>query len=135
MWAVLWVVMGWLWLLAPNSSANATSTAISNAPSGMGWLNTVLTNAASATKGNGFLIALMLAAVSIAVGVAVGIDWQARTFLWLAIYLNAIYWVCQGFGGLATGSATDPNSGLLFIVLACAMLATLRSPTGRTVAS
>jgi hypothetical protein len=130
MWAILWAVMAWLWLLAPNSSANATHDAISAAPSGMGWLNSVLSNAASATKGNGFLIAVILAAVSVAIGVAVGIDWQARTFLWLAIYLNAIYWILQGFGGLATGSATDPNSGLLFIVLAFAVYSVLPSPTG-----
>jgi hypothetical protein len=130
MWAALWVVMGWLWLLAPNSSANATHDAISGAPSGMSWLNSVLSHAARLTEGNGFLIALILAIVSVAIGVAVGIDWEPRTFLWLAIYLNAIYWILQGFGGLATGSATDPNSGLLFIVLACAVWTTL--PDGST---
>jgi hypothetical protein len=97
----------------------------------MGWLNSLLSSAATVTKGNGFLIALILAIVSVVIGVAVGIDWEPRTFLWLAIYLNALYWVFgQGFGGLATGSATDPNAGPLFILLACAMLlTTLRSPT------
>ena len=53
-------------------------------------------------------------------------SWQSRTFLWLAIWLGAIYWVFgQGFGGLATGGATDVNSGLLWIVLACALFTTL----------
>jgi hypothetical protein len=128
-WAVLWVVMGWLWLLGPNSSANATSNAIGAAPSGMGWLNSLLSTATRITEGNGFLIALVLAVVSVAIGLGVGFDWEARTFLWLSIYLNAIYWVIgQGFGGLATGSATDPNAGLLFIVLAGAVLVTLPSP-------
>ena len=50
-WAVLWVLMGWLWLIAPNSSANATHDAISAAPSGMGWLNSLLSHAARATEG------------------------------------------------------------------------------------
>jgi hypothetical protein len=121
-WAVLWVVMGWLWLLAPNSSANATHDAIAAAPSGMHWLDVLLRHAADAAKGNGLLIALVMAAVSVAIGIGVGIDWHARTFLWLAIYLNVVYWVIgQGFGGIATGSATDPNAGLLFIVLAAAL--------------
>jgi hypothetical protein len=121
-WAALWIVMGWLWLLAPNSSANATSNVISATPSGMSWLNSVLRHASSLTRGNGLLIAVVLAAVSVAIGVAVGLDWQARTFLWLSIYLNLIYWIVgQGFGGIATGSATDPNAGLLFIVLAAAL--------------
>ena len=35
-WAVLWVLMGWLWLIAPNSSANATSASRS-APPRRGW--------------------------------------------------------------------------------------------------
>ena len=125
-WAVLWVLMGLLWLIAPNSSANATHDAISAAPSGMSWLNSLLSHAAKATAGNGFLIALILAAVSILIGVAVGVEWHARTFLWLAIYLNIIYWIFgQGFGGLATGSATDVNAGPLFILLACAVFTAL----------
>lgn len=130
-WAILWVVMGWLWLLGANNSANATHDAISAAPSGMGWLSSLESNAARITEGNGFLIALILAVVSVVIGVAVGANWEPRTFLWLAIYLNAIYWVVgQGFGGLATGSATDPNAGLPFIVLACALFTALPSQTG-----
>jgi len=133
-WAALWIVMGYLWLLAPNSSANATHDAISAAPSGMGWLTSVQRHAAHITQGNGLLIALVLAAASVAIGIAVAADWQPRTFLWLAIYLSVVYWVVgQGFGGLATGSATDPNAGLLFIVLAGALYALLPKPAASTV--
>jgi hypothetical protein len=121
-WGVLWVVMGLLFLLPANSSANAISNQISGAPSNMSWLTSLQTHAANLAKGNGLLIAFVLAAVSVAVGIAVGVDWQARTFLWLAIYLNVIYWVIgQGFGGIATGTATDPNAGPIFILLACTL--------------
>jgi hypothetical protein len=131
-WAVVWVLMGWLWLIGANSSANAVSSAIGAAPSGMGWLNSVLTHAAKVAEGNGLFIAAVLAAVSILIGVAVGLEWHARTFLWLAIYLNALYWVVgQGFGGLATGSATDVNAGPLFILFACAIFTTLPPVTER----
>jgi uncharacterized membrane protein YphA (DoxX/SURF4 family) len=72
------------------------------------------------------LIAVILAIASIAIGVAVGIGWEARMFLWLAVYLNVVYWVVgQGFGGLATGSATDVNAAPLFILLACALYSIL----------
>jgi hypothetical protein len=121
-WASVWIVMGYLWLLPANNSANATSDAISAAPSGMNWLTHLMAHASDVTKSNGLLVALILAALSFAIGIAVGIDWQSRTFLWLAIYLNVIYWVIgQGFGGIATGTATDPNAGPLFVLLACAM--------------
>jgi len=128
-WAALWVLMGWLWLVAANSSADSTHDAIAAAPSGMGWLSTLQRHAADVARGNGLFIAVLLAAVSVVIGVAVAADWHPRTFLWLAIYLNAVYWVIgQGFGGLATGSATDPNAGLLFIVLAAAVYVSLPTP-------
>ena len=53
MWLALWLVMAWLWLLAPSSSANATYTSIYAAPSGMSWLSTLQVWVADAAKGNG----------------------------------------------------------------------------------
>jgi hypothetical protein len=121
-WGVLWVVTGLLWLLPANSSANAISDQISSAPSNMNWLTSLQTHAANVAKDGGLLIALILAAVSVAIGIAVAVDWQAQTFLWLAINLNLVYWVVgQGFGGVQTGTGTDPNAGPLFILLACTL--------------
>jgi hypothetical protein len=123
-WAALWLVMAWLWLLGANSSANATHDAINAAPSGMSWLSTVQDWVADAAKGNGLAIALVLAAVSAAIGVAVAVDWRPRQFLIGAIVLNLAYWVLgQGFGGIFEGGATDPNAAPLFILLACALYA------------
>jgi len=128
MWGALWIVMAWCWLLAPNSSANATHDAIAGASSGMGWLDRILGHAANATSGNGLAIAIVLALLSAAIGIGVAVGWQARTLLWAAIYLNILFWIFgQGLGGLATGSATDPNSGPLFVLLAAAVYATLNA--------
>jgi hypothetical protein len=70
----------------------------------------------------------VFAAVSVAIGVAVGIDWHSRTFLWLAVYVSVIYWILgQGFGGLATGTATDVNAGPLFVLFAWAIYTVLPS--------
>jgi hypothetical protein len=122
MWAALWLVMAWLWLLAPNSSANATHDAINAAPSGMTWLNAVQDWFAGVAQGNGLVVALILAAVSGAIGLAVGMNWRAKPFLILAIILNLLYWVVgQGFGGIFEGGATDPNAAPLFVLLACAL--------------
>jgi hypothetical protein len=127
-WGVLWVVMGLLWLLPSNSSANAFSNQVSSSPSGMSWLTSLQTHAANVANDNGLLIAFVLATVSVAIGIAVVVDWQAHSFLWLAIYLNVIYWVIgQGFGGIQTGTGTDPNAGPLFILLACTLFPLLRT--------
>ena len=50
-WAGLWLVMAWLWLVEAGG-ANGVTNAINAAPSGMSWLSTVqdwFANAARAT--------------------------------------------------------------------------------------
>jgi hypothetical protein len=122
MWAVLWIVMAWLWLLAPNSSPNATHDALTSVSSGIGPLNSLQRSLASASAGHGLVIALILAALSAAIGIGVAADWHPRTWLVISIVLNLVYWVIpQALGGIFAGGATDPNSGLLFILLAAAM--------------
>jgi hypothetical protein len=134
-WATLWLVMAWLWLLAPNSSANATSSAIDAAPSGAAWLTNVEHSVATAVAGDGLLVALILAGVSAAIGLAVAVNWHPRAFLAAAIVLNLAYWVIgQGLGGVLTGSGTDPNSGPLFILFAIGLysLRSARQPATRS---
>ena len=122
MWAAVWIVMAWLWLLASSSGADATRDALTSVPSGIAPLNHLQSSLASASAGHGLVIALVLAAVSAAIGIAVAGDWHAPAFLIAAIVLNLAYWlVPQGLGGLFAGGATDPNSGPLFVLLACAM--------------
>ena len=121
-WAALWILMGCLWLLAVNSSANATRTLINAAPSGMSWLSSTQNGFASVAKGNGLIIALVLAFLSFAIGIAVAVNWHPRKFLIAAVVLNLLYWVVgQGFGGIFAGGATDPNAGPLFVLLAYAL--------------
>jgi hypothetical protein len=122
MWTSLWLVMAWLWLLSASSSANATSGMLTGTDPGIGPLNSLQIHLASDAKGDGLAIALVLAAVSAAIGVAVAAGWRPRLFLGLAIALNLVYWVVpQGLGGIFAGGATDPNAGPLFMLLAYAM--------------
>jgi hypothetical protein len=142
-WASLWLVMAWLWLVEA-AGANGIHNAINAAPSGMSWLSSVQDGFASITKGNGLIFAIILAGLSAAVGIAVARNWRAKEFLILAAVLNLIYWVVgQGFGGIFQGGATDPNAGLLFIVLSYTLYTLVpyeqglapstRSSTGREV--
>jgi hypothetical protein len=123
-WAALWLFMAWLWLEPQNSSPGAVAAAIKAAPSGIGWLSSVQHWAASAADGNGLPIALVLALLSAAIGVAIAANWRAKPFVIAAIALNLVYWVLgQGFGGVFTGSGTDPNAAPLFILFACVVYA------------
>jgi hypothetical protein len=122
MWAALWLVTAWLWLMAPSADPNAVSSMINSAPSGMSWLSSVQDWVATAVKGDGLIVAVLLAALSAVIGIAVANRWRAREFLMAAIVLNLAYWVIgQGFGGIFAGGATDPNTGPLLMLLACAM--------------
>lgn len=121
-WAALWLVMAWLWLEAPSSNASAISELVKAAPSGMSWLSTLQEWLAKGLHGNGVGLAIVLALLSAAIGIAVAVNWRPKAFLAIAIVLNLIYWVVgQGFGGMFEGGATDPNAGPLFIVLAAAL--------------
>jgi hypothetical protein len=86
---------------------------------------------ASAAQGHGLAIALVLALLSAAIGLAVAKNWRPMPFLALAIVLNVIYWVIgQGFGGIFyINSATDPNAGLLFVLLAFVFISLTRRPS------
>jgi hypothetical protein len=119
LWANLWILMGVLWLLAVNSTANATYDLIKAAPAGTAWLATLQNGFMSATRGHGLIIAVVLALLSMTIGLAVGLSWRPRLFIAISIVLNLVYWVAgQGFGGILTGTATDPNAAPLFILLA-----------------
>lgn len=125
-WAALWLVMAWLWLEAPSSNPDAITNAINAAPSGMSWLSTVQDWAANGAAGHGLPIALLAAALSLTIGLAVALNWHPRVFLGVSIVLNLAYWVFgQGFGGMFQGGATDPNAGPLFVLFACVLYALL----------
>jgi hypothetical protein len=119
-WAALWLLMAYLWLLQSSSGADAIHDMINAAPSGMSWLSSMQDGFASITNGNGFVFAAILSALSAAIGIGVGVNGRfAKDLLALAVVLNVLYWlVGQGFGGIFQGGATDPNSAPLFILLA-----------------
>lgn len=135
-WAALWILAAWEWLRSTSANPNAVSRLLASAPSGMGWLSTVQQWCARAAVGDGLPIGLLLALISVAIGVAVYYDWHARAFLKLSIALSLVFWVVgQGFGGIFAGGATDPNAGPLFALLAAALYWTVLDPPGRKAAS
>ena len=122
MWVALWLVMAWLWLLEPSSSANATSSMLTSTSSGIGALSNLQQSLAASAAGHGLLIALVLAALSAAIGLASALRWQTSLFIGISIVLSLLYWIIpQGLGGIFAGGSTDPNSGPLFMLMAVAV--------------
>ncbi len=133
LWCGLWSVMAYLWLLAPSSSPNATHDALTSVPSGISGLTSLQNSLARASTGHGLVIALLLGALSLVIAIAVAAEWHPRTWLWVSILLNLVYWVlCQSLGGMFAGGATDPNAGPLFVLLAGAMLPLVGGGPART---
>lgn len=122
-WAGLWIFSAYLWLGGgPSSGPNATRNAIEGAPSGMGWLTALQEWAYEAARHNGYAIALVLGILSLAIGIGVFFRRTEKLVLALAISLQLLFWVIgQGFGGIFEGGATDPNAGIMFVLLALAM--------------
>ncbi|MGO9197239.1 MAG: hypothetical protein ACLQK4_08935 [Acidimicrobiales bacterium] len=130
-WLVLWVGLSGLTL----QSANRTPDALSNMINGMAageprWLTAVDAHVASALVGRGLAASIMLAVLLALVGVGIFTPprW-ARAVVASAIVIALAIWVVgEAFGGIFSGSGTDPNSGPLLVLLALAFWPAVRSP-------
>jgi hypothetical protein len=119
--AVVWFGLAALWLLPANRGPDAVHDAIANAPSGAGWLSSIQSSLAAATAGRGLAIAVLAAVASAVIGLAVLFDRWTMPALALSLVIALTYFIVgQGMGGILTGSATDPGSGPLLILLGAA---------------
>ena len=121
LWLVLWLSLAYFALLPGNRAPQALNGLIAGMESGEpGWLAALDRRAASlvAHQGLAASIVLAIALVIIAAGVYLP-SAAAKVTLVLAIVVAAAIWVFgEAFGTILTGGGTDPNSGLLLILLA-----------------
>jgi hypothetical protein len=121
LWLVLWASLAYFALIPGNRAPQALHDMISGMASGEpGWLAALDNHAASLLAHQGLAASIVLA-VALAV-IAIGVYLPrpaARATLVLAIVVAALIWVFgEAFGTILTGGGTDPNSGLLLILLA-----------------
>jgi len=124
LWLTLWGSLAWFAIgPAASRAPQAMRTMISGMASGEpGWLASLDRNAANLAAGQGTTVAVTLAVVLglVAAGVFLPVP-GARAALVLAVTVAAVIWVVgENFGGILTGSGTDPNTGPLLILLAAA---------------
>ena len=123
LWALLWfgaaVEQVGAGFMQVTPKAVMTSVIAMNEPGEPGWLLRLDKLATTATRAVGNPLALLLALIEVLIGVLVLRGHQVKRVLWVAIALSGVFWVVgQDFGGILAGGATDPNAGLLYILLA-----------------
>ncbi len=123
LWLVLWLSLAYFALLPANRAPQALNGMIAGMASGEPpWLAAIDRNAAALVAHQGLVasVVLTIALALIAVGAYLPAP-AARAAVVLAVVVAAVIWVVgEAFGTILAGRATDPNSGLLLILLALA---------------
>jgi hypothetical protein len=106
-------------------AANRTPSALHDLVAGMqdgepAWLRAIDRNAAHALAGHGTGVSIVLAVVCAGIALSVFAGSRVtRVGLVVSVVLAAVIWVvAENLGEIATGQATDPNSGPLLMLLA-----------------
>jgi len=119
LWLTLWAEFAWYLLLPANRAPDAVSHAFTSMTIGPpGWVQIIQGGLAGLTAGRGLAVSALLAALCALTASAIFADRLARPAIILACLLGLLFWAAEGFGGIATGQATDPNTGPLLILLA-----------------
>jgi len=121
LWLVLWLSLAYFALLPGNRAPQALHGMIAGMEDGEpGWLAALDRGAVSLVAHQGLTASIVLAVALVIVAVGVYLPAPAaRGTLVLALVVAAVIWVFgEAFGGIMTGGATDPNSGLPLVLLA-----------------
>jgi hypothetical protein len=123
LWLVFWLSQAYFALTPANRASQAVNAMIASMDSGEpGWLAAIERGGASlvAHQGLAASVALAVAVVLIAIGVYLPRPFAKATLV-LAIVVALVIWVvAEALGGILASGATDPNSGLLLVLLALA---------------
>jgi hypothetical protein len=121
-WSAVWLVSVVIWIEALTRPAYSIAGALREASvDSMPWLGTIQNSLGETLTGDGKSIAAVFLALSLLIAIGVWTRWRRETLV-LGIVLSLLYWTFgQSFGGLTTGTATDPNVGPLFVLLAVAL--------------
>ncbi len=122
-WAALWTASAVLWLLPANRGGGAVAAQIRAAGQlAPDWLAHLDGTVAHSLAGFGSGLSVVLAAVSLVIGLGPLITRRPTAFLVAGVAVAIDFWLLgQSLGGLTTGMATDPNAGPLFVLLAVAL--------------
>jgi hypothetical protein len=123
LWLVLWASLAYFALLPANRAANAMHDLFAQAAQGEPhWVAALDGDFARLVAHRGLASSVVLAALLLVIAIGPFLAPSLlRATLVVAVCLSAFVWVVgEGFGGIFSGTGTDPNSGPLLILLALA---------------
>jgi copper(I)-binding protein len=128
-WAVIWIGGAVLQALPGQNTAGDIADSLSGDDM-PGWQMGFNTAIADHVRGLGSAGVWILLALLVAVGLTALGGARLRAISgWTGAVLATVFWFAgQGFGDLASGQATDPNTGPLLILFALAVLGVLPAP-------
>lgn len=132
-WPILWGALAYLFLIPANRAPGALHDGVAAMTGGEpGWLAAIDRTLAAAVDGHGTAASITLAVACDLVAISIFSPRLARAGIIIAAAIGALLWVSEAFGGIFTGKGTDPNSGLLLVLVAAAFWP-LSRPTPETV--
>jgi hypothetical protein len=123
LWLALWGGMAYFALQAASTAPQGLHDMLSSMASGEpGWIASMDQGAAALLAHHGQQASAVLAVVFELIAIGIFLPARvARCAVILAVAATAVIWVIgEDFGAVFTGTATDPNSGLLLGLLAAA---------------
>lgn len=118
LWLVLWGSFAYSLLLPDNRAPDAIAQIFAATDGQPGWIVSLMNWMSGLAGQHGTEISVTLAVACCLVAVSVLVRPAVKPALVLAILLALLFWIAEGFGGILTGQGTDPNTGLLLILLA-----------------
>jgi hypothetical protein len=117
-WLALWGSFTYYLLLPANRSSEAIGQIFAVTDGQPGWITSIM-NALSHLAGHrGTEISVVVAAGCALVALGVFAAASIRPALVVAAALGLLFWIAEGAGGIFTGQGTDPNTGLILVLLA-----------------
>jgi hypothetical protein len=118
LWLALWGTFAYFLLLPANRSPTAIAQIFSVTDGQPGWITAIMNGLSGLAGQRGLEISIVLALLCGFVAIGMPTRRLVRPAVATAVALGLLIWIAEGLGGIFTGQGTDPNSGLLLILLA-----------------
>jgi hypothetical protein len=118
LWVAVWGSFSYFLLLPANRSPAAAAQMLSVTDGQPGWITAIMNALSDLAGQRGLEISIVLAMLCAFAAIGVITRRLARPAVVTAVALGLLIWMVEGLGGIFTGKGTDPNSGLLLVLLA-----------------